>query len=89
MHKVKNITVNAVKDHPDRRIAIFYCDFLNVHFCLAFHDTLAGAVALTEFYEMIQSHYRHYNIKIIVTDKAIHIKNPALLFEYGIKGDQR
>ena len=51
------VEIRPIPDHPDRYLATFSSEVLDSTFAVVFPETVAGAVALHTFAEMIRKEY--------------------------------
>ena len=75
----KDIIIKRVEDTDNDFIAYFKSSFLNATFCIIFKDYVFGAVGLNTFSEMIKYKYNDNNIKFVISDSEVKLKNPHLI----------
>ena len=92
--RVKEIIIRPIANRDRAYLAYFKCNFLKATFCVAFQDTIFGALGLSRFSEMIKESFNTRQFKISVSNKSIQIKSQALLdeimhIEGGINGKEK
>ena len=79
--QVKEIIIRPIANRDRAYMAYFKCDFLKATFCVAFQDTIFGALGLNRFCEMVKTSFNTSQIKISVSNENLRIKSQALLDE--------
>jgi hypothetical protein len=85
----KDIIIKKIENKKNDFIAFFKADFLKATYCICFKDTIFGAVALNNFFEMIKHKYTDDRIKLVISDEELKIKNPALLKQITQQEDDK
>jgi hypothetical protein len=75
----KDIIIKKIENKDNDFIAFFKSDFLKATFCICFKDTIFGAVALNDFFQMIKHKYNSDKLNLVISEDKIKIKNSALL----------
>jgi hypothetical protein len=81
---MKEIIIKKVENKENFFIAYIKNPVLNASFSVCFTDSICGAIALTEFFQMLKSRYTKEAIEFVMSDEKVNIKNQCLLDE--IKG---
>ena len=84
---MKEIIIKKIENKDNFFIAYIKNPILNASFSVCFTDTILGALALNEFFQMIKTKYIKENIEFIISDEKVNIKNQCLLDE--IKGGKK
>ncbi|MBN2737916.1 MAG: hypothetical protein JXR70_13105 [Spirochaetales bacterium] len=73
--------IRPIANRDKAYLAYFKCDFLKATFCVAFQDTIFGALGLNRFSEMIKTSFSTSQVKISVSSENLKIKSQALIDE--------
>jgi len=84
---VKEIIIKKIENKDNFFIAYIKNPILNASFSVCFTDSIIGAIALNEFFQMIKNKYIKESIEFIISDEKVNIKNQCLLDE--IKGGKK
>ena len=77
--KMIHITINPVENRKGDYIANFRSEFLDATFSVFFRDTIAGALALNSFSEMIRKKYEQKQVEFLLSEQEVPFQNEALL----------
>ena len=80
---MKEITIKKIENKENYFIAYFKNPVLQASFSVCFPDTVCGAVALNDFFQMLKVKYKDDNFEFNITDKTLKLKNEYLLNQLG------
>ena len=80
---MKEITIKKIENKENYFIAYFKNPFLKVTFSVCFTDSIGGAIALNDFFQMLKVKYKDDNFEFNITDKTMKLKNEYLLNQLG------
>jgi hypothetical protein len=75
----KQIIIKPIEQGEKEYIAYFKDEILQASFCVAFKDSILGAVALNRFIDMIKTFFEIKKIPLFVSDEKFKIKSKAML----------
>ena len=78
---MKEIIIKKIENKENFFIAYIKNPILNASFSVCFTDSIVGAVALNEFFQMIKSRYTKETIEFVISGDKVNIKNQCLLDE--------
>ena len=84
----KEIVIRPIQNRDRDYLAYFKSEFLGATFCVAFQDTITGAIGLHKFTEMIRIVFNEKNLTFTVSNVNLKIKNKALLDEITLQKKQ-
>jgi len=84
---MKEIIIKKIENKDNFFIAYIKNPILNASFSVCFTDSIIGAIALNEFFQMIKNKYIKESIEFIISDEKVNIKNQCLIDE--IKGGKK
>ena len=76
---MKEIIIKKIENKQNDFVAYFKNEFLKSTFFVCFTDSIIGAVALNDFFQMLKSKYDKDNFNFVISDEAIKFKNEHLL----------
>jgi len=76
---MKEIIIKKIENKQNDFVAYFKNEFLKSTFFVCFTDSIIGAVALNEFFQMLKSKYDKESFNFVISDEAIKFKNEHLL----------
>lgn len=77
--ETKQIIIKPVETGEKEYIAYFIDEFMQASFCVAFKDSILGAVALNRFIEMIKTFFEIKRVPVFISEEKYEIKSKALL----------
>ena len=75
----KQIIIKPIESGEKEYLAYFKDEFMKATFCVAFKDSILGAVSLNRFIEMIKAFFEIKKIPISISEKEFQVKSKALL----------
>ena len=75
----KQIIIKPLESTDKEYLAYFKDEFMQATFCVAFKDSILGAVAFNRFVEMIKNVFELKRIPVSVSEKEFQVKSKALL----------
>jgi hypothetical protein len=82
------IIIKPIESREKEYLAYFKDEFMQATFCLAFKDSIFGAVSLNRFIEMIKESFEIKKIPVFVSDAKYRIKSKALIDVLTIKSQE-
>ena len=76
---MKEIIIKKIENRQNDFVAYFKNDFLKSTFFISFTDSIIGAVALNDFFQMLKNKYDKESFNFVISDEAIKFKNEHLL----------
>ena len=73
------LIIRAVADSPTEYFAYAKSMRGTATYFVYFTDDIWGAVALHNFIQMLQTHFKVPHIEVALSDRSIHLKNDRLL----------
>ncbi len=80
---MKEIIIKKLENKENFFIAYIKNPILNASFSVCFIDSICGAVALNEFFQMLKSKYVKENFEFVISDETVDINNECLLNQIG------
>ncbi len=80
---MKEIIIKKVENRDNYFIAYFKKPMMEVTFSVCFTDSIIGAIALNEFFQMLKFKYSKEVFEFVISDETIKIKNECLLNQIG------
>ncbi len=75
---MKEIIIKKIEGKENNFIAYVKNPFLKVTFSVCFTDSISGAIALNDFFQMLNFKYSDH-FEFVVSDEALKFKNEHLL----------
>lgn len=75
----KQIIIKPIESGDREYLAYFKDEFLKATFCVAFKDSILGAVSLNRFIEMIKTFFEIKKIPVTISEVKFEVKSKALL----------
>ena len=76
---MKEIIIRKIENKENYFIAYFKNEVLKSTFFVCFTDSILGAVALNDFFQMLQFKYNNESFNFVISDGNIKFKNEHLL----------
>ena len=76
---MKEITIKKIENKENYFIAYFKNPVLQASFSVCFPDTVCGAVALNDFFQMLNFKYSKDRFEFVVSDESLKFKNEHIL----------
>jgi hypothetical protein len=76
---MKEIIIKKIENRKDYFLAYFKKPMLEVTFSVCFTDSITGAIALNEFFQMLKFKYSKESFEFVISDETVKIKNECLL----------
>ena len=76
---MKEIIIKKIENKANYFVAYFKNEFLKSTFFILFTDTICGAIALNEFFQMLKSKYEKEKFNFVISDDEIKFQNEHLL----------
>jgi hypothetical protein len=76
---MKEIIIKKIANTENSFIAYLKNPLLKASFSVCFMDSITGAIALNEFFQMIKFRYSKENFEFVISDKTVKIQNESLL----------
>jgi hypothetical protein len=77
--KERQIIIKPIREVEKEYIAYYKDEILQASFCVAFKDSILGAVSLNRFIDMIKTIFDIKRIPVFVSDEKFKIKSQAML----------
>jgi hypothetical protein len=81
--EAKQIVIKPIVERDKEYIAYFKDEFMKASFCVAFKDSILGAVALNRFIDMIKTFFDIKKIPVFVSDEKFKLTSKAMLDVLG------
>jgi hypothetical protein len=75
----KQIIIKPIESGEKEYLAYYKDEFMRATFCVAFKDSILGAVALNRFIEMIKTFFEIKRIPVTISEIKFEVKSKALL----------
>ena len=82
---MKEIIIKKIENKENSFIAYLKNPLLKASYSVCFMDSITGAVALNEFFQMIKFRYSKENFEFVISDKTVNINNESLLNQIGVQ----
>ena len=76
---MKEIIIKKIENRENYFLAYYKKPMLEVTFSVCFTDSIIGAIALNEFFQMLKTKYSKDSFEFVVSDETVKIKNECLL----------
>jgi hypothetical protein len=76
---MKQIIIKKIENKQNDFVAYFKNEILKSTFFVCFTDSIIGAVALNDFFQMLKIKYDKESFSFVISDEAIKFKNEQLL----------
>ena len=76
---MKKITIKKIENKDNYFIAYFKNPVLQASFSVCFPDTVCGAVALNDFFQMLNYKYSKERFEFVLSDESLKFKNEHIL----------
>ena len=76
---IKQIIIKPIGEREKEYIAYFKDEIMQASFCLAFKDSILGAVALNRFIDMIKTFFELKRIPVFVSNEKYKLTSKAML----------
>ena len=76
---MKKIIIKKIENKNNYFIAYFKNPVLQASFSVCFPDTVCGAVALNDFFQMLNYKYSKERFEFVVSDESLKFKNVHIL----------
>ncbi len=76
---MKEIIIRKIENKENYFIAYFKNEVLKSTFFVCFTDSILGAVALNDFFQMLQFKYSNESFNFVISEGSIKFKNEHLL----------
>ena len=76
---MKKITIKKIENKDNYFIAYFKNPVLQASFSVCFPDTVCGAVALNDFFQMLNYKCSKERFEFVVSDESLKFKNEHIL----------
>jgi len=76
---MKEITIKKIENKENYFIAYFKNPVLQASFSVCFPDTVCGAVALNDFFQMLNFKYSKERFEFVLSDESLKFKNEHIL----------
>ena len=76
---MKEIIIKKIENTENYFIAYIKNPILKASFSVCFTDSIIGAVALNDFFQMLKLKYVKDNFEFVISDETVNIKNECLL----------
>ena len=80
---MKEIIIKKIENKKNCFIAYFKNPVLQASFSVCFSDTVCGAVALNDFFQMLKIKYSKESFEFVISGERVKIKNECLLNQIG------
>ena len=80
---MKEITIKKIENRKNCFIAYFKNPVLQASFSVCFTDSIVGAIALNEFFQMLKFKYSEESFEFVISGERVKIKNECLLNQIG------
>jgi hypothetical protein len=80
---MKEIIIKKIENKDNSFIAYMKNPFLKASYSVCFMDSITGAIALNDFFQMVKFKYSKENFEFVISDKTVNIKNECLLNQIG------
>ena len=80
---MKEIIIKKIENRKNHFIAYFKNPVLKVTFSVCFTDSIVGAIALNEFFQMLKFKYSEESFEFVISGERVKIKNECLLNQIG------
>ena len=76
---MKKITIKKIENTENYFIAFYKNPFLKITFSVCFSDSIAGAIGLNDFFQMLNFKYSKDRFEFVVSDESLKFKNEHIL----------
>ena len=85
---MKEIIIKKIGSRNNNFVAYYKSPILEATYSVCFKDNICGAVALTNFYKMIQYKYEGEEVNLRLSNEMIKFKNQVLLQIFAGTGEE-
>ena len=83
---MKEIIIKKIENRENYFMAYYKNPILNCSYFVCFADSILGAIALNDFFQMLKHKYNKENFEFHIADEKIKLKNIHLLDEMTESG---